>query len=276
MSEQLRDAGRLAVIGVGVMGEALLAAALRAGWDPAQVHGTVDPSVPVTRMDELIERYGVQISTDNRAAVREAATVIVAVKPGSVVEVLAQLSPELASGTLIVSVAGGITLETYERALPAGTGVVRVMPNTPALIGAGVSGMSLGSAVSAAQAERARALLAQTGLVIEVPEHLQNAVTAISGSGPAYVFYLVDALAEAGVGLGLSRDQALQLAIGTFAGSAQLLQETGEHPVVLRERVTSPGGTTAAGLAKLDEGSVRFDIIAAARATAARAAEMGS
>lgn len=276
MSEQLRNAGGLAVIGVGVMGEALLAAALRAGWDPTQVHGTVDPSVPVSRVDELTQRYGVQISTDNRDAVREAATVIVAVKPGSVVEVLAQLSPELAPGTLIVSVAGGITLETYERALPAGTGVVRVMPNTPALIGAGVSGMSLGSAVSAAQAERARALLAQTGLVIEVPEHLQNAVTAISGSGPAYVFYLVDALAEAGVGLGLSREQALQLAIGTFVGSAQLLQETGEHPVVLRERVTSPGGTTAAGLAKLDEGAVRFDIIAAARATAARAAEMGS
>lgn len=268
----VRQVGRLAVLGGGVMGEALLAAALRGGLPPGDV--TVAEPTP-TRAAELAERHGVAVTEDAARAVAGADVVLLAVKPDVVPAVLGQVAAALAPGTVVVTVAAGVPVARYEELLPAGTPVVRVMPNTPSLVGAGASGVAAGTHAQRQHLDAARALLAPTGLVLEVPEKLLDAVTAVSGSGPAYVFYLVDALAEAGVLLGLTRAQARELAVATFHGAAQMLRETGEHPVVLRERVSSPGGATVAGLRALDEHGVRAGMLAAAAAVAQRSAELG-
>ncbi|WP_159811229.1 pyrroline-5-carboxylate reductase, partial [Cellulomonas citrea] len=175
-----------------------------------------------------------------------AGVVLLAVKPAVVPTVLGALAPALAPGALVVSVAAGVPLAVYERLLPPGTPVVRVMPNTPALIGKGVAAIAPGAAAHEDHLVLAERLLAATGLVVRVAEKDLDAVTALSGSGPAYAFYLIDAMAEAGVLLGLTRDVALRLAVATVEGSAALAAATGDHPVVLRERVSSPGGTTVA------------------------------
>lgn len=268
----VRQIGRLAVIGGGVMGEALLAAALRGGLAPADV--TVAEPGP-ERGAALAEAHGVAVVDDAARAVEGADVVLLAVKPDVVPAVLGHLAGSLRAGALVVTVAAGVPVARYEELLPAGTPVVRVMPNTPALVGAGASGISAGTHAERRHLDTARALLAPTGLVLEVPEKLLDAVTGVSGSGPAYVFYLVDALAEAGVLLGLTRGQARELAVATFHGAAQMLRETGEHPVVLRERVSSPGGATVAGLRALDEHGVRAGMLAAAVAVAERSRELG-
>lgn len=254
---------RLALLGGGVMGEGVLAAVLRAGV-PADGVTVAEPRAE--RAQELTDRYGVRTTDGAADAVGRADVVVVALKPGDVGAVLDEVRDALAEGVLVLSVAAGLRTSFYEAHLPAGTAVVRAMPNTPALVGAGATAVCRGSDATAAHLDLARALLATTGLVVAVAEKDMDAVTAVSGSGPAYVFALVDALAEAGVLLGLARPQALQLATATFRGAVALLDETGEHPVVLRERVTSPGGTTAAGLRELDAHAVRAAVVAAAEA----------
>lgn len=264
---------RVAVLGGGVMGSALLAAVLRAGVPASDV--VVAEKAP-ERAAELAAQHSVTTTADLTEAVRGARTVLLALKPQDVAAALAAMTPVLGAGTLVVSVAAGLPLAFYEERLPAGTPVVRVMPNTPAVVGKGASGLAGGSAAGPEHVARARELLAATGLVVEVAERHLDAVTAISGSGPAYVFYLVDALAEAGVLLGLPRAQALELAVATFEGSSALLAQSGDHPVVLRERVSSPGGTTVAALRQLDAHGVRAAMLAAAEAARDRSRELAA
>lgn len=264
---------RLAVLGTGVMGETVLSGALAGGWEPADVVATVRRP---ERGAELAEQHGVEVTQDNLAAVRGAGVVVVAVKPKDVAGLLAQVHDEVAPGTVVVSVVVGLPTSFYEERLPAGTAVVRVMPNTPSVVGAGVSAVSGGSAATDDDVALVERLLASTGLVVRVAEKDQDAVGALSGSGPAYVFYVVDALAEAGVLLGLTRATALELATATVHGAATMLRETGEHPAILRERVSSPGGTTVAALRQLDAGGVRAAFLDALEAARDRSAELAA
>ncbi len=254
--------GSTAIIGAGAMGEALLAGLLRDGRPAAEV---LVGEKRAERAVELTERYGVEV-VDNLTAVSRAETVALVVKPGDVLSVLAEVAAELRPGQLLVSLAAGTTTAAIEEVVPEGVAVVRVMPNTPALVGRGMAALSPGRHCTDEQLAEVEALLAGTGAVVRVPESQQDAVTAISGSGPAYVFLVVEALVEAGVHLGLPRETATTLAVQTLAGSAELLRSTGTHPSLLREQVTSPGGTTAAGLRQLDERGVRAAFLAAAEA----------
>lgn len=265
--------GPVAVLGGGVMGEAVIAAVLRAG---VAVDDLAVSERSAARANELGARHGVRAADGNAKVAARADVIVIALKPKDVAGVLAEIAPVLRPGALVVSVAAGLPIAFYEARLPAGVPVVRVMPNTPAVIGEGAAAISGGTSATVEHLDRVQALLAGTGLLLQVPEHDLDAVTAISGSGPAYVFYLVDALAEAGVLLGLTRQQALQLATATFRGSSMLLDQTGEHPVVLRERVSSPGGTTVAALRELDAHGVRAAVLAAALAARDRSRELAA
>jgi len=263
----------VAVLGGGVMGGTLVAALRQSGWPGDRV--TVADH-DVARARALGDEHGVRVASTNRDAAADADVVLLAVKPDVVPAVLVDLAPVLRGGALVVSVAAGVPLRTYEDALPAGTPVVRVMPNTPALVGKGASAIAPGRDAGKGHLVLVERMLAATGLVERVAEKHLDAVTALSGSGPAYAFYVVDALAEAGVLLGLPRDLATRLAVATVEGSAAMIARTGEHPAVLRERVSSPGGTTVAGVAALDAHAVRAGIVAAVRAAADRSRELGA
>jgi len=254
--------GTTAIIGAGAMGEALLAGLLRDGRPASEV---LVGEKRAERAAELTERYGVEV-TDNLTAVRRADTVALVVKPQDVAAVLTEVADVLRTDQLVVSLAAGTTTAALEALVPEGVAVVRVMPNTPALVGAGVAALSPGRHCTDEQLAEVEALLAGTGRVVRVPEAQQDAVTAISGSGPAYVFLVVEAMVEAGVHLGLPRETATELAVQTLVGSAELLRSTGTHPTLLREQVTSPAGTTAAGLRQLDERGGRAAFLAAAEA----------
>ncbi|MGY4645434.1 pyrroline-5-carboxylate reductase [Cellulomonas sp. URHB0016] len=273
MTDQTPGTPRVAVLGGGVMGETLLAALLTAGWAPEQVEVTEQSSA---RADVLAERYAVRTGASNRDAAGRADVVLVAVKPNVVASVLDEIAPVLGAGELVVSVAAGLPVSAYESRLPAGTPVVRVMPNTPAVVGKGASAVAGGAHASEVHLALVERMLAATGLVVRVAEKDLDAVTAISGSGPAYAFYLIDAMAEAGVLLGLTRDLATRLAVATVEGSAALAAQSGDHPVVLRERVSSPGGTTVAAVRELDAHGVRAGVVAAAQAARDRSRELGA
>lgn len=264
---------RVVLVGGGVMGGALLSAMLATGQAANDV---VVVEQDAARATALAASHGVQVSPDVAAAVVGARVVLLAVKPGVVPAVLEQMASTLEPGTLVVSVAAGVPLAGYERRLPTGTPVVRVMPNTPAVIGKGAAAIAPGGAAGEEHLALVEQLLAGTGLVVRVAEKDLDAVTAISGSGPAYAFYLIDALAEAGVLLGLTRDLASRLAVATVEGAAALAASTGEHPAILRERVSSPGGTTVAAVAELDAHAVRAAVVAAARAAYRRSVELGA
>jgi len=264
---------RLAVLGTGVMGEAVLAGALAGGWSAADVVATVRRP---ERAAQLEQAHGVATSQDNVEAVRGAGVVLVAVKPKDVVALLTEVGGALEPGAVVVSLVAGLPTAAFEAALPTGTPVVRTMPNTPAQIGAGVTAISPGAHATDEHLALVERLLAGTGLVVRVAEKDQDAVSAVSGSGPAYVFYVVDALAEAGVLLGLTRQVALQIATQTVLGAGRLLDETGEHPAILREKVSSPGGTTVRALRRLDAGGVRAAFLDALEAAHARSAEIAA
>jgi pyrroline-5-carboxylate reductase len=261
-----------AVIGAGVMGETLLSGLIRAGRSADQL---VVVEKRAERAAELKERYGVDVVSDVAAAAA-AETVLLVVKPQDMGDVLAEIAPALHRGQLLVSLAAGITTGFIESHVPDGVAVVRVMPNTPALVDQGMAAISAGTHCDAAHLAEAEDLMASVGRVVEVPEKHQDAVTAISGSGPAYVFFMVEAMIEGGVHLGLPRTVAHELAVQTLFGSALMLRETGEHPAVLREQVTSPGGTTAAALRELEVHRVRAAFLAALEAARDRSRELGS
>lgn len=261
-----------AVIGAGVMGETLLSGLVRAGRRVDQL--LVGEKRPA-RATELEERYGVAVVSNVEAATK-ADTVALVVKPQDMAEVLAEISGSLRPGQLLVSLAAGITTAFIESRVPAGVAVVRVMPNTPALVDQGMSAISAGSHCDEDHLAEAESLMASVGKVVRVPEKQQDAVTAISGSGPAYIFFVVESMIEAGVHLGLPRATAHELVIQTLVGSAQMLAETNEHPTVLREQVTSPGGTTAAAVRELEIHRVRAAFLAALEAARDRSRELAS
>jgi pyrroline-5-carboxylate reductase len=252
------------------MGEALLAGIVRASG-PESV-------VVVERFEDraaqLRESYGVATPTAVEAAAW-ADTVVVCVKPADVAATLAEVAGALRGDTLVVSVAAGLSTDVVGRPLADGQPVVRVMPNTPAFVGQGMSVMSAGATAGPEHLDRAERLLATVGRVLRVEESQQDAVTAVSGSGPAYVFYLVEAMVEAGVALGLAPDVARELAVQTAHGAGTMLRESGEDPAVLRTNVTSPGGTTAAAVRTFDERELRATVLAAMTACRDRSAELG-
>ncbi|KRE60906.1 pyrroline-5-carboxylate reductase [Nostocoides sp. Soil756] len=262
--------GTVAIFGAGVMGETLLSGLLRSGR-PAD--SLVITERRPERAAELAERYGVRV-LDNTEAAAAADTLVLVVKPQDMGALLDEVAPHVAPGNLVVSLAAGITTAFLEAHLPAGRAVVRVMPNTPALVDQGMAAVSPGAHCEAVHLAEAQDLMAATGKVLEVPEKLQDAVTAISGSGPAYIFYVVEAMIEAGVVLGMPRATATELVVQTLFGAATMIKETGQHPTVLREQVTSPGGTTAAALRVMDDHKVRAAFISAMEAAATRSAEL--
>jgi len=264
---------RLTFLGTGNMGEALLAGALASGVEPSDVVATVRRP---ERGRELEGRYGVRSTTDNAAAVAGARVVVVGVKPKDAATMLDAVGRALGPEAVVVSVVAGLPVRFFEERLPAGTRVVRAMPNTPSQVGEGVTALAGGTAATDDDVALVEQVFAGSGLVVRVAEKDMDAVGALTASGPAYVFYVVDAMAEAGVLLGLTRDVARRLAVQTVLGSARLLDVTGEHPVVLRERVTSPGGTTVAGLRKLDDGGVRAAFLDAVEAACDRARELAA
>jgi pyrroline-5-carboxylate reductase len=264
---------KVAFLGTGNMAEAVLAGALASGLAPSDVVATVRRA---ERGEALADRYGVGTTTDNAAAVAGARIVVVGVKPKDVVALLDLVGPALEPGAVVVSVAAGLPLSLYAAHLPDGQPVVRTRPNTPAQVGAGITAVVAGPTASDDDVALVEALLAGTGETVRITEKDIDAFGALAGSGPAYVFYVVDAMAEAGVLLGLTRDVARRLAVQTVLGSGKLLAETGEHPVVLREKVSSPGGTTIRALQKLDEGGVRAAFLAALEAAQARSKELAA
>jgi pyrroline-5-carboxylate reductase len=264
--------GKLAVIGGGRMGEAIVAGLLAAGAiAPASI---VVAETAEARREALAAAHGLSAVCDASCAVLEADTVLLAVKPQVIDEVVAAIAPSLAEGALIVSVAAGVSTARLETSLPSGARVVRVMPNTPALVGAGMSVISGGASASDADVASVAALFDAIGSTVVLPEKLQNAATAVSGSGPAYIAIVIDAMARAGVRQGLARDVAERLAIETVAGTAALLKETGQHPEQLVDGVASPGGTTIAAVEALEDLGLRSAIMGAVAAAAERADEL--
>ena len=264
----------IAIIGVGKMGEALLSGLLRAGHAPEEVAAVEKAAA---RSAEIAGKYGVPVLSLEEAA-GKAGTLVVAVKPQDMESTLTALAGGLAggSGTLVISIAAGVTTGFIERCLgPAKVPVVRVMPNTPALVNEAMSVISPGAYAGSGHLDQAEELLSVAGKVLRLPEFQQDAATALSGSGPAYVYYLAEAMIDAGVSVGMPRPSARELVIQTLYGAATMLRDSGEHPVMLREAVTSPGGTTAAAIGELESRGVRAAIAAAIEAARDRARELG-
>lgn len=264
------DDRTIAIFGAGVMGEALLSGLVRSGRTPGQLIVAERRS---DRAAAIAEKFDVPVMGNVEAAAA-ADTVVLVVKPQDMRLLLDEISSHLKSDSLVISLAAGITCQSIAEALPTGHAVVRVMPNTPALVDEGMSAVAAGPTCDAAHLEEASDLLASVGEVMQVPEQYMDAVTAISGSGPAYIYYVVEAMIDAGVLLGLPRATATTLVVQTLVGAAAMLQETGEHPTVLREGVSSPAGTTVASLRKLDEHGVRAAFIAAMEAARDRSNEL--
>jgi len=262
-----------ALLGVGMMGENLLAGLLASGVPADQIVGT---DLRPERQREITEKYGIRMLGDNAEAVAGADTVVVIVKPYDVAAALDGISAALMPGALVISLAAGVELAVLESHLPSGTAVVRVMPNTPASVGEGMSAVAGGWSATEEHLARTTELLGAVGRVVTVAEKHLDAVTAVSGSGPAYVMYVAEAMIDAGVLLGLPRDVATTLATQTLYGSAKMLRDSGTHPALLRENVTSPGGTTAAALRTLDDHGVKAGFIAALEACRDRSQELAA
>ena len=262
----------VAILGVGVMGSTLLAGLLRSGRDAADL---VITGRNAERAEELAGTYGVRVMSNVDAALGSD-TLVLVVKPQDMGGLLAEISAHVRPGALVVSLAAGITTAFLEERLPEGTAVVRVMPNTPALVDEGMAAISPGSHCDEGHLSEAEELLRSCGKVLRIPEKHLDAVTAISGSGPAYIFYVVEAMIEAGVLLGMPRATSTELVVQTLYGAATMLKETGQHPTVLREQVSSPGGTTMAALRQLDDHKVRAAFVTAMEAAAKRSQELAS
>ena len=264
--------GLVAIFGAGVMGETLLAGLIRAGRPASELVVTERRE---DRAAELREKHGVEV-VGNVEAAEKADTLVFVVKPQDMGALCDEIAPHVRPGALVVSLAAGITTEFLESHLPQGCPVVRVMPNTPALVDQGMAALAPGAHCDQQHLVEARQLLEAVGRVVVLDEKHLDAVTAISGSGPAYFFYIVEAMIEAGVFLGLPRSTATELVVQTCYGAATMLRETGEHPSVLREQVTSPGGTTVAALRTLDDHKVRAAFISALEAARDRSHELAS
>lgn len=264
----------LGVIGGGVMGEALICRLIeQATYEP---HDILVSDPQAARLDYLKERYGIGTTASNSAAASGASVLLLAVKPQIFNAVASGLTlPQSTSESpLVVSILAGVSLGGLESAFPH-QAVIRAMPNTPATVGAGVTAIATGRRATAEHVELATQLFSAVGQVVQVPEHLMNAVTGLSGSGPGYIAMIVEALADGGVAAGLPRAVAMQLAIQTVRGTAELLASEDLHPAQLKDRVTSPGGTTIAGVASLEQSGLRSALIEAVKAASQRSQELG-
>lgn len=264
---------RLVLIGGGNMGEAILKGLIAAQL--VQSDQVIVTDVVEARLTYLRQTYAVQALTDNAKAVGQADLIIVAVKPQDIVPTIEGIAPAVHDHHVLISIAAGVPTAKIEAAFRKAVRVVRVMPNTPALVLAGAAGLCAGTHATPADLEIARVLFDALGRTVVVSEYLMDAVTGLSGSGPAYIFVLIEALADGGVKMGLSREAALTLAAQTVYGSAKLLLETGLHPGELKDRVTSPAGTTIAGLAALEAHAFRGAIIDAVERATLRSRELG-
>ena len=262
----------IAILGAGKMGEALISGLLRAGRNPSDVVVVVRRSA---RADELRDTYGVaaQSAAD---AVKTAETLVIAVKPQDMSVLLDEIAPHMPADRLVISVAAGIPTALIERRLGAEIPVVRVMSNTPVHVDEAMSVISAGRYAGEDHLRRAEELLRPVGKVLRIPESQQDAATALSGSGPAYVYFLVEAMVDAGILLGIPRATALEMVNQAVYGAARMLRDSGEHPVILREAVTSPGGTTISAIRELERHGVRAAFLEAIESARDRGAELGS
>jgi pyrroline-5-carboxylate reductase len=262
----------IAILGAGQMGEALASGLLRAGWAPSEI------LVAVRRPErgaQLRDRYGTPPASAGEAA-KAADTLIVTVKPQDMAALLDEIAPSLPPGRLVVSVAAGITTSSIENRLGQDVPVVRVMSNTPVHVDEAMSLISAGRFAAEEHLVRAEELLRPVGKVLRIPEAQQDAATALSGSGPAYVYYLIESMVDAAILLGIPRATALEMVTQAVYGAAVMLRDSGEHPVLLREAVTSPGGTTISAIRELERHGVRAAFLAAIEAARDRGRELGS
>jgi len=262
----------VAVIGAGKIGELVLSGLLRSGWPVGQLLATARRP---ERAAELTQRYGIEV-VDNDDAVRRADVLAVAVKPQDAGALLAELGPKIPADKLVVSLCAGLPTSFFAKWLAPGTPVVRVMTNTPALVDEAMTAISAGAYATREHLALTEEMFTPLGRVLRVPESQQDAVTALSGSGPAYFFYLVEAMTDAGILLGLPRQVAYDLIVQTAIGSAIMLRDSGEHPVKLREAVTSPAGTTINAIRELENHGVRAALLAALEAARDRARQIAA
>lgn len=265
---------RVAVLGAGKMGGILLQAFLKNNLLlPDQIAGTV---AHPERAQALAAQFGVEITTDNVEAARNADVILLGVKPIQVPAVVAEIRPVLTPNKILMSFAASVTTRSIEQAADMDIPVVRAMPNTPAMLAAGITALSRGKFVNDAQMEIAKRIFATVGRTVEVDEKHMDAVTGLSGSGPAFIYIIIEALAEAGVNVGLPRDVATLLAAQTTYGSARMVLETGYHPALLKDAVTTPAGCTVDGILELEEGGLRVTLIKAVKRAAIRAKELAA
>jgi pyrroline-5-carboxylate reductase len=263
---------------IGFLGAGKMATALAKGFVraeivfPAEIIAS-DPHDAARK--SFANELGAKAVASNVEVAKFANVLILATKPDQVAAVLEEISGVFTKNHLLISIAAGVTLSKLENNLPAGARVIRVMPNTPALVGAGASAFALGKSATTANGELAKKLLSAVGIALQVKENLLDAVTGLSGSGPAYVYQFIEALSDGGVAAGLPRDIATKLAAQTVLGGAKMVLETGQHPGALKDQVTSPGGTTIEGLHQLEKGKLRATIMSAVRAAAEKSKKMG-
>ncbi|MDI6784880.1 MAG: pyrroline-5-carboxylate reductase [bacterium] len=267
----LKD-NRIAFIGAGNMAEALMRGIL--------FSKLVKPSVIIasdalgSRVEHISRRVGVQATRDNQEAIKDAGIIFLAVKPNMIDTVLSEIGTLVTKEQMIISIAAGISIARIEKQLANKVPVIRAMPNTPALVLEGATAICAGSYASKAHLETAQQLLGSVGKVVVVTESVMDTVTGLSGSGPAYIFMVIEALADAGVKEGLMRDVAQLLAAQTVLGAAKMVLQTGEHPAALKDKVASPGGTTIAGIAALESAGLKKALIQAVSAATARSKEL--
>lgn len=258
---------RLVVLGVGTMGAALIKGLASSGL---KITGTAKRGTSQARIEEL----GAAYEADNAKAVAEAEIVVIATKPQVVPKVLEQVAASIQPGTLVISVAAGVPTSRIEADLPTGTAVIRVMPNTPSVLGAGMSVLAAGASAGEDDLALAEALFKTVGRTAILEEHLMNAVTGLSGSGPAYVYLVIESLAEAGVKVGIPRETSTLLAAQTVLGAARMVLELGAHPALLKDAVTTPAGCTVDGLMELEEGKLRVTLLKAVVKATERSREL--
>ncbi len=269
MSETLR---------IGFLGAGKMATALAQGWITAGLTASaqVGASDPVAAAREhFTKTTGAAALTENGRVIAQSDVLVVAVKPQNMADLLAEIRPGIKPEHLLISIAAGITIKQIADAVGADKRIIRVMPNTPCLVGASASAFAASAGTSAADVQLVERLLNSVGRAVQVPEKLLDAVTGLSGSGPAFVAVVIEALADGGVRMGLPRDLALMLAMQTVLGSAKLLLDTGQHPGQLKDMVASPAGTTIAGLHALERGGVRAALMDAVEAATKRSIELG-
>jgi pyrroline-5-carboxylate reductase len=265
-------------LNIGFLGAGKMATALARGFVRAEL--VTPKEINASDPHDIASKYfaaeiGAKTTTANSAVAKFANVLILATKPDQVAAALAEIHGTFSKSHLLISIAAGVTISKLENALPAGARVIRVMPNTPAFVGAGASAFALGKNATASDGELAKKLLSAVGIAIQVKEQMLDAVTGLSGSGPAYVYQFIEALSDGGVAAGLPRDIATRLAAQTVLGGAKMVLETGQHPGALKDQVTSPGGTTIEGLHELEKGKMRAAVMSAVRAATEKSKKLG-